>query len=135
MGRKLSPGAEGTGKLTGITGSPDRDLTFTTDNVVVRKPQTTKSQQEVQGNKRRHNAKYMTGSITLTLVTDDPDGTAEWLQGVEDATMVLNLANNRQFTAIGVTHATEEGVTEGLTEGTTNELTFTFQNYTDRDIS
>jgi len=134
MGRKLSPGGQGTGKLTGITGSPDRDLTFTTDNLNIKKPQVARSQQEVQGNKRRHNAKFVTGMITMTLVTDDPDGAAEWLQLVEDATMTLNLANGRQVTLSGVTHATEEGVMEGLTEGTTNELTFTFAHCTDRDI-
>lgn len=133
MGRKLDPGAQGTGKITGITGSPDRDLTFTTDNLVLTKPQTARMPMETQGGKRRHNAKFITGRITMTLITDDPDGAAEWLSKVEDATMTLSFANGRLVTLRGVTHATEGGVTEGLTEGTTSELTFTFETYTDSD--
>lgn len=133
MGRTHSPAGDATARFTGIPGSPDRDVTFATDSITITKPQKTRMPMEVQGGRTRHNTKIKPGMITATLVTDDPDGTADWMQNVEGSTMVIACSNDRRITLRGVTHATEEGVQEGVTEGTTNELTWTFETYQDTD--
>jgi len=88
---------------------------------------------ETQGGRTKLNRMVLPGEMKLTAVTDDPAGSAEWMQDIERSTVVFVFSSGRKITLTGVAIATEEGVIENVTEGTTNELTFAFSQFTDTD--